>query len=53
VDELEKVMASLKVIVVKGDHLTALSNPEFTASLKTFLGEQAGKAKKSAASGTR
>ncbi|HEY2838712.1 MAG TPA: alpha/beta hydrolase [Pirellulales bacterium] len=40
VDEMEQVMANLKVVVIDGaDHMTAFNKPEFLGSLKPFLAE--------------
>ena len=38
VDELAKVMANHKVVIVEGaDHMTAFANPAFISALKSFL----------------
>lgn len=53
VDELEKVMPNLQVVVIeKADHMSAFSNPKFIESLTKFLGEHSSNgAKKPAAAG--
>ena len=53
VDELEKVMPNLQVVVIeKADHMTAFSDPKFIETLTKFLGDHSSDgAKKPAAAG--
>lgn len=54
VDELEKVMPNLEVVVIeKADHMNAFGNPKFIETLTRFLGEhsQGAADKKPAAAG--
>jgi hypothetical protein len=42
VDELEKRMTNLNVVVIDGaDHMTAFTNPVFVSSLRDFLAAHA------------
>jgi pimeloyl-ACP methyl ester carboxylesterase len=52
VDELEKRMTNLKVVVIDGaDHMTAFTNPVFVSSLRDFLAAHAQKPVAAAAGG--
>ena len=47
VDKLDGVLANLKTVVIPGaDHMSAVSDPAFVSSLKSFLAEHAAEAAK-------
>lgn len=47
VDKLDGVMANLKIVVIpEADHMTAMSNPVFLSSLKSFLAKHPAEAGK-------